>query len=436
MKLSLFQGIILAVFGIAALLGLFVFATYTNSSAGSATSKIGTVTIWGTLPEADMTAALAAATQIDSALKGVSYTQHDPTTFTSDLTAAIATGQAPDLILISQEQLESLTSIIEPIAPATLSAKSFESAFTTESQLFLAPGTTGAYGVPFLVDPLVMFTNQSILASSGIAVAPTTWEALTGLVPEVAQTTSNESISRALIALGTYDNVHDARGILSALFLQTSVPLSERTTTGLSADLGTGTSVNGVPAGDAVLRFYTQFADPTKVSYTWNTALPDSQQAFINGDLALYLGYASEARYISQANPNLDYQVSPLPQPATATLKTTYGFDYAFAIPRGAANASGAFQAAAILTGSAEQQAAANATGLAPAARAALATVPADPTLATAYSSALYASGWLSPAPADTDTIFSSMINNVTSGRTTLDFALTSAQQSLNALLQ
>jgi spermidine/putrescine-binding protein len=204
----------------------------------------------------------------------------------------------------------------------------------------------------------------------------------------------------------------------------------------LSANLGADSTVSGVPSGQAVLRFYTQFADPSKVSYTWDASLPDSQQAFVNGDLALYIGYASEAAFLTGANPNLDFDVAPLPQPATATTKTTYGLDYAFAIVRGASNSAGAYTVAADLTGSSEQQAAASATGLAPASRAALAAPPANPTLAVAYTSALYAAGWLSPAPLDTDTVFSGMINTVISGKNTLASALASAQGALSALLQ
>ena len=53
MKISLFQGILIGVFGLGALIGLFVFATYTNSNHGG-TNEIGTIVIWGTLPKAGM----------------------------------------------------------------------------------------------------------------------------------------------------------------------------------------------------------------------------------------------------------------------------------------------------------------------------------------------------------------------------------------------
>lgn len=432
MKISLFQGILYGVFGLAALIGLFVFATYTGKNSGAST--VGPVVVWGTLPKAGIQATLTAAAQSDTTLKSVSYVEKNSATLSNDLATAIATGAAPDLILASQEELLALSKFITPIPLATLSASTFTNTFIEGGQIFAAPG--GYWGIPFLVDPLVLFSNRSILSSNGIARPPATWEALTGLVPGIAILTPSRQITRGLIALGTYDNVHDARGILSTLFLQTGVPISSFSANGnLTANLGQ-TSSSGVPSGKAVLGFYTQFTDPSKVSYTWNASLPDSQQAFSNGDLALYLGYASEARYLRAANPNLNFNVTSVPQPATATMKSVYGLVYAFMIPRGAKNPTGAYAAAALLTNSAEQTVAAAQTGLAPATLNQLASAPADPVAAVAYAEALYARGWLSPSAENTDLVFSGMIGNVISGRSSLDTALVSAEQSLSALLQ
>ena len=436
MKLSLFQGILLGVFGLGAIIGLIVFATYT--SKGGNTGGIGTVVVWGTLPSAEMQSGLVEIAKSDQSLKGISYVQKDAATLKDDLASAIATGNAPDLVLATQEQIGELAAFTQPIPLSTLSANAFQGAFVGEDNLFAAPGG-GWYALPFLIDPLVLFSNETILSSDGIARPPATWEALAGLVPNVAVLSPTRQITRGLIALGTYDNVHDARGILSALFLQTGVPISVRSSGGVpTADLGhANTGGNGLPPGQAVLRFYTQFADPSKVSYTWNASLPDSQSAFLSGTLGLYLGYASEAQFLSAANPNLSFNVTPLPQPATATGKSTYGLAYAFFIPRGAKNSGGAYQAAVLFSNTAEQQVFSAATGLAPAARSALSSPPAsNPAAAVSYASALYAEGWLSPAPATTDTIFSGMITNVITGRSTLQTALSTAEQLLSAQLQ
>ncbi len=434
MKISLFQGILFGIFGLSALVGLFVFATYTSTGD---TNTVGTVVMWGTLPSEGMQSALAATMQIDETLKNVSYVQKDPATLLSNVATAIATGVAPDLILASHEELHALTKFIMPIPQSTLSTNTFVNTFVEEGRIFMMPDGSGYYGIPFLVDPLVLFSNRSILASSGIAKPPATWEALIGLVPNVAILTPSRQITRGLIALGTYDNVRDARGILSALFLQQGIPISSYSANGvLAADLGE-TSSGSASLGSAVLGFYTQFADPSKVSYTWNTSLPDSEQMFLAGDLALYLGYASRARYLQEANPNLNFSVTPLPQSATTKEKSAYGLIYAFMIPRGAKNPSGAYQSATLLTNSAEQSIAAGATGLAPATLSELATIPlTDPVAAVAYAEALYSKGWLSPMSSDVNRIFSGMIGDVISGRSTVDDVLGSAARSLNPLLQ
>lgn len=435
MKISLFQGIVFGLFGLGALIGLFVFATHTSKSSNS--SVVGKIVVWGTLSKEDMQAALTAVARTDTSLKDVSYVQEDPSTLPNDVAAAIATGAAPDLVLASQENLHSIAKFISPIPSTTLPASIFTSTFVGAGNLFAA--SSGYYGMPFLVDPLVLFSNRTILSSSGVAKPPSTWEALTGLVPKVAVLTSSRAITRGLISLGTYNNVHNARGILSALFIQAGIPISAYSSNGVfSSNLGESTSgaSNGTPPGESVLSFYTQFADPSKISYTWNASMPDSQQAFLSGSLALYIGYASEAKYLKKANPNLDFIVSPLPQPATATVKSDYGLVYAFMIPAGAKNVAGAYQAAALLTNAAEQTAAASATGLAPAVLNELATVPSDPVAAVAYAEALYTKGWISPAAADVDSIFSGMITDVVSGRLTTAAALVSAGRSLNPLLQ
>lgn len=431
MKISLFRGILLGVFGLGALIGLFVFATYTSNNSKE---EVGPVVIWGTLPKDGIQAMLAASAQTNENLRSVSYVQKDSVSLSSELASAIATGAAPDLILASQEELYALSRFITPISFGTISADTFTNTFIDGAKVFAATG--GYYGVPFLVDPLVLFWNRSTLSNNGIAKPPATWEALSGLVPNIAVLTPTRQISRGLIALGTYNNVHNARGILSSLFLQTGIPISSYSATGaLTADLGVTTSGNTAP-GQAVLGFYTQFADPSKVSYTWNISLPDSQQSFIVGDLALYLGYVSEARYLRSANPNLNFGVAFLPQPATASVKSTYGLIYSMMIPRGAKNPAGAYQVATLLVGSDQQSIAASYTGLAPANLNALGTAPTDPINAVAYAEALYTRGWLSPAPTDTNAVFSGMIGNVTSGRSTLEAALASAERSLSSLLQ
>src|SRR3989344_2035825 len=170
MKISLFQGVFMGVFGLAALLGVFVFATHNGSTTGNGSTSIGTVVVWGTLPSSEVQNALAGISQAEQSLKGVSYVQKEVDTLPSDLASAIATGAAPDLILASQEVLQPLAKLIVPIPHTTLSPASFTAAFVKGGNIYATPAG-GYYGVPFVVDPLVLFRTG---ASSHLMVLPNT----------------------------------------------------------------------------------------------------------------------------------------------------------------------------------------------------------------------------------------------------------------------
>ena len=430
-NISLFQTLFIGAFGLFALIGIFAFSTYSGSSSSEKT--IGTVTIWGVLPKSSVQPALTKMVQSNQKLKDISYTSKNPATFEADLTKAIASGSGPDLILISQEDLATLTGEINPISYKTLSQRKFMNTFSDGSAIYLR--SNGIYGLPVTIDPLVLYYNQTILASSGIVgEASTTWEMLTGWAPRVVKLTKTHNISRALISLGTYSNVHNARGVLSTLFLQAGVPivtLNKRGGYKISLNTANGAS----SPGESVLRFYTQFADPTKVSYTWNTTLPDSQQMFIHGDSALYLGYASEASFVAEANPNLSFDIAQVPQLQTASFKTDYAKIYAFSVPRGSRNVYGALKVASLFINPANDRLVAKSSGTAPALRSLLEAAPNDPVSAVVYPAAIMSRTWLSPTPTMTDNIFSRMIKDVVTGKTSIAQALTNAEQLIRSAL-
>ena len=98
-----FQIIIMAIFGVLAIAGLFLFANFSGS--GSSSTAVGNVLIWGTLPEEAVQAGIDELVGSNKDFVGVSYEERSEQTFDTDLAEAIASGEGPDLILISQEQL-------------------------------------------------------------------------------------------------------------------------------------------------------------------------------------------------------------------------------------------------------------------------------------------------------------------------------------------
>ncbi len=429
-SLTPFQIIVMAVFGVVALLGIALFASFQGFNTGVA--QVGTVTIWGTLPQGEMQAGLSAYKQQHQEYSNVSYVQRPQETFNADLAEAIASGRGPDLIIISQEDLAGAESKLGLVSSKTLSERDFRDRFLPIGELFLTSG--GAYGVPFVIDPLMLYYNRPILASAGATTPPSTWEAVTGLAGVVNRQTDAQLVSRSLIALGTFENIDNARAIISLLFLQAGEQIASRTQNGLESNLnGLQNSDYGSRPAESALNFYTEFANPSKTVYSWNRSLPKSRESFVAGDLALYLGYASERKGIERANPNLDFDMAPTPAPATSATRVTYGKAYAFAVPRASKNLEGAAQVALTLSEASTVPIFARALGMAPASRAALAPSADDLYEPVFYPEALVSRGWISPAPADIDRIFATMVSNVASGRETVNGAISTAARSITA---
>ena len=425
-----FQLILLAVFALLALVGLVVFSTFKGFGSGSG-AKVGTVVIWGTLPEPAITAELNTIKTADQSYNAVTYVQKPDANFDQSLSDAIAAGTGPDLILVSQEHLAAEENKISTIPYSSISERTFLDSFVPESELYL--NAQGSYGIPFVIDPLILFYNRDALDSAGIAAPPSTWETITGLASQLT-TQANGQISRSVIPFGTYQNVMNARATISMFLLQSGTTIADASNGSIRSTLGSqqNTELGGLSPAESAMNFYTQFADPAKSVYTWNSALPEAGLAFTSGNLIFYPGFASEIPTISATNPNLNFDIAPMPQPQTATTRVTFGRLYALSIPKASKNPSGAYLAAAAMSGPKPSSAAAKALSMAPATRSSLSTTQ-DKFAAIFYPQALIARGWLSPAPAATDQIFSTMIQSITSGRAQTADAVQSASQAIDA---
>jgi ABC-type glycerol-3-phosphate transport system substrate-binding protein len=427
-----FQIILIAVFAVLGLIGLYVFSTF--SGFGNNAAQIGTVVVWGTLPAKAVNSGIEALKIAHKEYAGVSYVEKPVASFDTDLANALASGQGPDLVIIDQEELVAEAPKIQQIPFKSIPQRTFLDTFVSEDELYLT--STGTYGIPIVIDPLVLYYNRALLSGAGIASPPTTWEAVIGLTPSVTKQNGNQTVSVAAVPFGGYGNVTNARAILSLLLLQAGSPITQTNNQGLRSVLGdtsASTDTTGNTPAEAALNFYTQFANPSRTVYSWNPSLPVSRQAFTSGDLALYPGFASEEAGLAAANPNLDFDMAVIPQPGSGGMNATYGLAYTFVFPKVAKNMAGAYSTALSLTASDILPNLAEALGMAPAKRSLLVSDPTNRYTSVYYPQALTAKGWLSPLPSVVDGVFSAMISSMTTGRSDVKQALSDADLSLNA---
>jgi len=432
LNLNIFQVVLIAAFAFFAVAGLFFFATYRGD--GREEFDVGSVTIWGTVDERVLRDVIGRIRTSSEGFDNVVYIEKDARTYERDLINALAAGTGPDLFLLSQEDIFSHQDKIVSVSFDDYSERVFKDTFIEEGELYLTP--SGILGLPFLVDPMVMYWNRDIFTAKGIASPPKFWDEFFDIVPRITERDQASNILQSAVAFGEFRNVRHAKEILSTLFMQASNPIVARGSDGkLSSVLGDSLDFTTKPA-EAALRFYTEFSNPVKSVYSWNRALPESRQSFLSGDLAVYLGFAGEYQLLRDSNPNLNFDIAPLPQSRDADTRTTFGVMHALAIPRTSDNVVGAFRTAVALTDQTAIADASHAAALPPVRRDLLADRPADAVGSILYESAIMARAWLDPNPQETTDIFQRMVESTISGRAQLQQAVATADQELKLLLR
>lgn len=169
---------------------------------------------------------------------------------------------------------------------------------------------------PIYVDTLALYYNKDLLNAAGIPTPPTTWEQFQSQVEKLKKVDAEGVISQAAVGMGTAYNVERSTDILTLLMMQTGVTMAapDGSVTFHQRPENRDPAL-GNPALQAV-QFYTNFADPQKVTYTWNAQQPNSMEAFIQGKAAFFLGYSYQYDVIRANAPRMNLGLSEVPKVA------------------------------------------------------------------------------------------------------------------------
>lgn len=422
-----FQIIILIVFVVCAILGILVFsgAIPLGKQTNDAGSQ-GTVVLWGTVKTQVVYPLIENFNRANPAFI-LKYEEKSTDTFDKDLLEAFASGEGPDIFFISDDLAYKYSNKIYTIPFSGFPVDTFKNVFAGAGEVFLT--SKGVLAFPLTIDPLMMYYNRSILDANGITYPPVYWDEFSSLVPVLTKKDDRGLITKSTVAMGHFSNILHAKDILSTLFMQTGNTI-------ITEKNGYFTSVlKGGESSNAVLKFYTNFADPLNNLYSWNKAFSNSGDAFSAENLAFYFGYASELQSLVNKNPNQNFLVTAVPQIRNSNFKSTSAHVMGIAVSSFSKNFNAAFTTAGLIANGDFVSKLATSLGVAPARRDLLKTIPTDAYLPTFYSSALFARSWLDPSPKDTDTIFKGMVEKVLSNSLSIEQAIGDASSKLGLLL-
>lgn len=424
-----FQIIMLGLFGFLGVLAIILLSGFSPEGKEQEQRFGNRVIIWGTLPEAPIRSVLQQLEKGDKAFSVVDYVAVDERQFNTTLVNAIAEGRSPDLILIPNTELVRQRNKLLAIPYSDFPLQEYRDTYSDGAEVFAL--VDGVYGLPLAVDPLMMYWNRDLFSSNGLATPPATWEALVGSTAvNLIRRDDRRNITQAAVAFGETNNVQNAKEVLLLLAIQSGSRLVYEESGQYKVGINQ-TASNGLQPLVSATQFFINFSNPNSTLYSWNRALPLDRNAFIAGDLAMYFGFASELSVIQAQNPNLNFDVAKVPQGAASTVKRDYGVFYAFAIPKASPNISGAYGAASALVSPSVANELTAALELAPVSRSLLASGNPNLYWQNIFSAALTARGWLDPNPGTTDSVFSELVEDVTSGRSTVSASTKDAEQRI-----
>ncbi len=169
------------------------------------------------------------------------------------------------------------------------------------------------FGLPLSVDTLAMFYNKDLFNNAGITSPPEFWNReFQQDVKKLTKQNNKGEIIQSGVALGGSDNIERSTDILSALMMQNGAQMMQGSSIAFHRrPMGESRDYN--PGIDA-LRFYSDFANPAKEVYSWNSNLENSLDLFIANKLAMMFGYSYMLPIIKSQAPKLNFSVTALPQ--------------------------------------------------------------------------------------------------------------------------
>lgn len=428
---SNFKLILGVVFGFFILFGVVAFSTYKSNN--SDTSGIE-VSVWGTINPTTFDDFIKKIEQDNKKTLKVKYTQKDLKTLDNELVEAIASGKAPDTVILPQEFIKRYADKVYLISAETLPERTFRDTYIQESELYIKPD--GVFAIPFFVDPLVMYWNKDIFSSATVVIPPSKWSEFPLLADKISESDDNANIIKSLVPLGEYRNVNNAKALLSSIIMQAGSPIVSINDKGmLGSFLNVKQETDLIKPAVSALRFYTDYSNPKKSVYSWNRSLPSSKQFFLSGDLAIYFGFASEYKDIVVKNPNLNFDVAMIPQTANSKAKITFGELYGFAILKNSKNILASYNLVSYLTGAESVPLLLQFLSVAPARKDLIFLGSTDPAESVFYSSAIISKGWIDPDMDKTNQIFQNMVEDITTGKLNVENSVEKASGDLDNLL-
>lgn len=306
------------------IIGLVALAATSGGGRKAAQTDTGDVTLtyWGVDDSSEALDPFFQQFQKENGKVKIEYKKLERASYEQQLLDALAAGKGPDLFEIHDTWLPRYYDKITPIPEEQYKTEDYRRDFFKS----VSDGTVvdnRIYGIPFYLDTLGLFYNDTLINESDLGDPPRTWQELVGTEgtpiaqTQLGQLTSRQgnTINRSAIAIGK-GNVPRSADILALLMLQNKTEMVNAERDKALFNLPQKVEGKDIKLGTESLKFYTCFGDPRCKHYTWSGS-EDPLKAFAAGKVAMLVGYPYTKQQVAKLNPDLRVGVAKVPQLAT-----------------------------------------------------------------------------------------------------------------------
>lgn len=263
--------------------------------AGKPQKKEVKLSYWGLWEEKEIFQPII--DQYQSQNKGVriDYQKMSPQDYREKIIARSKNKDGPDIFRFHNTWIPQLKEVVSPLPKSIMSNQEFEKTFypITKNDLKVEDNY---YGLPLMIDGLVLVYNETLFKQAGINNPPVSWEDVINYVAKLTVKNKEGQIITSGIALGTASNVDHFSDIFGLLLAQN------------------GGSIKKLdqPEAAGALESYRKFAEPP--DNFWDETLPNSTTAFIQEKVAMIIVPSWVILTIKASNPEINLKVVSVPE--------------------------------------------------------------------------------------------------------------------------
>lgn len=224
----------------------------------------------------------------------IEYQKMSPQDYREKLIVRSKAGQGPDIFRFHNTWIPEIKEVLAPLPKSVMDNGEFERTFYPIQRKDLKVGNH-YFGIPLMIDGLVLVYNDSLFKKAGITNAPFSWEDVIDYVGKLTVKNKDGQIITSGMALGTASNVDHFSDIFGLFLVQNGGDIRK-----LDTEEASG-----------ALESYRKFAEPP--DNFWDDTLSNSTSSFIQEKVAMIIVPSWEILTIKAANPEIDLKVIPVP---------------------------------------------------------------------------------------------------------------------------